>query len=81
MHLLAQSGTTGGSSPILWAFVFIAIALVLFFIELFVPSGVLLALMVSRAVIGSLVAVFMDDVDTGLIACGMYTVFWPVPAR
>lgn len=80
MHLLAQSGTTGGSSPILWAFVLIAIALVLFFIEIFVPSGGLLALMGALAVIGSLVAFFMHDVNTGLIASGMYIVFGPVLA-
>ena len=80
MHFLAQSGTIGGSSPILWAFVFIAIALVLFFIEIFVPSGGLLALMGALAVIGSLVAFFMHDVNTGLIALGMYIIFGPVIA-
>ncbi len=80
MHLLAQSGSAGSSSPILWAFVFIAIALVLFFIEIIVPSGGLLALMGALAVIGSLVAFFMHDVNTGLIASGMYIVFGPVLA-
>ena len=80
MDLLAQAGTTGGSSPILWAFIFIGIALVLFAIEIFVPSGGLLALMGALAVIGSLIAFFMHDVNTGLIASGTYIVFGPVLA-
>jgi membrane-bound serine protease (ClpP class) len=80
MHLLAQTGTNISSSPIIWAFIFIGIALVLFFIEIFVPSGGLLALMGAIAVIGSLIAFFMHDVNTGWIAFGTYVVFGPVLA-
>ena len=77
MDLLAQT-ITGNASPIIWAFVFIGIALVLFFIEIFVPSGGLIALIGALSAIASLVAFFMHDVSTGLIAVGIYIVFGPV---
>jgi membrane-bound serine protease (ClpP class) len=79
-ELLAQTTPiiAGTSSPIIWAFIFIGIALILFFIELFVPSGGLLALVGGLAVIGSLVAFFMHDANTGLIATAIYIVFGPV---
>jgi len=78
MDLLAQTAATGSSSPIIWAFIFIGVAILLFFIELFVPSGGLLALMGALAVIASLIAFYMHDVNTGLIATGVYIVFGPV---
>ncbi len=78
LELLAQTATTANSSPIIWAFIFIGIALVLFFIEIFVPSGGLLALVGALAVIASLIAFFIHDVNTGLIATGIYIVFGPV---
>lgn len=80
MDIIAQAAPVETSSPIIWAFVFIGIALALFFIEIFIPSGGLLALMGTLAVIGSLVAFFMHDVNTGLIASGIYIVFGPVLA-
>jgi len=80
MTLLAQTAPVANSSPIIWAFVFIGIALVLFFIELFVPSGGLLALMGALAIIASLLAFFMHDPNTGLIASAVYIVFGPVLA-
>jgi membrane-bound ClpP family serine protease len=78
LELLAQSATTANSSPIIWAFIFIGIALILFFIEVFVPSGGLLALVGALAVIASLIAFFIHDVNTGLVATGIYIVFGPV---
>jgi membrane-bound serine protease (ClpP class) len=78
--LLAQTAATQSSSPILWAFIFIAIAVVIFFIEIFVPSGGLLALLGGLAIIASLIAFFMYDINTGLIATGIYIVFGPVVA-
>jgi len=80
IELLAQTtpAITGASSPIIWAFIFIGIALILFFVELFVPSGGLLALIGALAVIGSLVAFFMHDANTGLIATAIYIVFGPI---
>ena len=80
IELLAQTNTTGSASPIIWAFIFIGIALVLFFVEVFIPSGGLIALVGALSVIASLVAFFMHDVNTGLIATGVYIVFGPVIA-
>jgi len=82
IDLLAQTtpAVAETSSPIIWAFVFIGIALVLFFVELFVPSGGLIALVGGLAVVASLVAFFMHDPNTGLVATGVYIVFGPILA-
>jgi membrane-bound serine protease (ClpP class) len=78
LELLAQTATTANSSPIIWAFIFIGVALVLFFIEVFVPSGGLLALVGALAVIASLIAFYIHDANTGLVATGIYIVFGPI---
>jgi membrane-bound serine protease (ClpP class) len=79
IELLAQNApAVSASSPILWAFIFIGIAFVLFFVELFVPSGGLLALIGALSVIASLIAFYMHDANTGLVATGIYIVFGPV---
>ncbi len=78
LELLAQTATTANASPIIWAFIFIGIALVLFFIEVFVPSGGLLALVGAISVLASLIAFYIHDANTGLIATGIYIVFGPV---
>ena len=80
IELLAQTATTTNASPIIWAFIFIGIALVLFFVEVFVPSGGIIALVGALAVIASLVAFFMHDMNTGLVATGMYIIFGPILA-
>ena len=80
MDFLAQSAPIGNASPIIWAFVLIGIALVLFCVEIFVPSGGLIALLGALAVIASLIAFFIHDVNTGLIATGIYILFGPVLA-
>ena len=78
INLLAQSTT--GASPIIWAFIFIGIALILFFVEVFIPSAGLIALLGALSIIASLIAFFMHDANTGLIATGIYIVFGPVLA-
>ena len=78
--LLAQTTAAQSSSPILWAFIFIGIAVIIFFIEIFVPSGGLLALLGGLSIIASLIAFYVHDVNTGLIATGIYIVFGPVVA-
>ena len=75
--LLAQAATEN-ASPIIWAFILIGIALILFALEIFIPSGGLIALVGSVAVIGSLVAFYMHDANTGLVATGVYIVLAPV---
>ena len=78
--ILAQTATITSASPIIWAFIFIGIALVLFCVEVFVPSGGIIALVGALAVIASLVAFFIHDINTGLIAAGIYIVFGPMLA-
>jgi membrane-bound serine protease (ClpP class) len=78
--LLSQATTAQSSSLILWAFIFIAVAVIIFFIEIFLPSGGLLALLGGLAIIASLIAFFMHDINTGLIATGIYIVFGPIIA-
>lgn len=77
IHLLAQATGTSDST-LLMAFILVAVALGLFVIELFVPSGGLLALLGALAVVGSVVAFFMHDVTVGFIAMGAYIVLGPV---
>ena len=79
-ELLAQVAPAATASPIIWAFVFIGIALALFFVELFVPSGGLIAILGGLAVVASLIAFYIHDVNTGLIATGTYIVFGPILA-
>ncbi|MBC8202790.1 MAG: hypothetical protein H8E91_03080 [Planctomycetes bacterium] len=80
INLLAQTTAAQSSSPILWAFIFIAVAIVIFFIEIFVPSGGLLALLGGLSIVASIIAFFMHDINTGLIATGIYIVFGPIVA-
>mgnify|MGYP001232696048 CR=1 FL=1 len=78
IDLIAQTATAAGASPIVWAFIFIGIALALFFVEIFVPSGGLIALVGALSVVASLIAFFMHDVNTGLVATGVYIIFGPI---
>ena len=80
INLLAQTTATQSSSPIIWAFIFIAIAVIVFFIEIFIPSGGLLALLGGLSIIASLIAFFVHDINTGLIATAIYIVFGPIIA-
>tara|TARA_B100000959_G_C14956297_1_gene613889 strand:- start:50 stop:610 length:561 start_codon:yes stop_codon:yes gene_type:complete len=80
IELLAQTTSVANASPIIWAFVCIAIALALFVIELFVPSGGLIAILGGLAVVASLIAFYVHDINTGLIATGTYIVFGPILA-
>jgi membrane-bound serine protease (ClpP class) len=79
IELIAQTNP-GNSSPIIWAFIFIGIALVLFFVEVFIPSAGLIALLGALSIIASLIAFFMHDINTGLIASGVYIIFGPILA-
>ena len=80
IEFIAQSADNQTASPIIWAFILIGVALILFFLEVFIPSGGLIALMGAIAIIGSLIAFFLHDVNTGLMATGIYLVFGPVLA-
>ena len=78
--VLAQAATTGDEGTMLWAFVLLGVALFLLFMELFIPSGGMLALVGAAAVIGSLVCFFLYSTTAGLFALGIGIVFGPVGA-
>jgi len=78
MELLAQAGTATNDAAMIWGFVLLGAAILLLFIELFVPSGGIIALCSGVAVIGSLVAFFSHSSTTGLIAMVLYIVIGPV---
>lgn len=76
--LLAQTVPPPDDSMLLWAFVLLGVALFLLFMELFIPSGGILALVGAATVIGSLVCFFMYSTTTGIFALGVGIVFGPV---
>ncbi|MEX0775278.1 MAG: NfeD family protein [Phycisphaeraceae bacterium] len=54
-------------NTIIWATLCLAIALVLFFIEIFVPSGGLIGVLAAAATIAGIVLLFMYDTTVGMI--------------
>ncbi|MCH2146219.1 MAG: hypothetical protein MK073_00160 [Phycisphaerales bacterium] len=78
MTLILAQAATQSASPIIWAFILIGVALILFALEIFIPSGGLIALVGAVAVIGSLVAFYIHDANTGLVATAIYIVLAPV---
>jgi len=78
MHLLiSQTAVATSNNMLLWAFVLLGIAIFLLFLELFVPSGGILAIVGAAAVVGSLVCFFLHSTTAGLVALGMGVVFGP----
>lgn len=70
--ILAQSAvgqpSAGGSSEhVIWAVVFIGMAIALFFAELFVPSGGLIGIASALCLIAGIVFLFWFDTKIGLI--------------
>ena len=54
-------------SPIIWAILLLAIALALFFAELFVPSGGLISFLAACSLIAGIVLLFIEDPIWGLV--------------
>ena len=78
MELLAQATTLPNDAPLIWGFVLVGAALILLFMELFVPSGGILSLCSGVAVIGSIVAFFVHSPGSGLIAVICYVILGPL---
>ena len=77
--ILSQAADAQGGNPYLWwGIALTAVALVLFFIELLVPTGGLLALLCGSAAIGSVIAFFMHDTMVGVTALAVYAVGTPI---
>ena len=81
-QLLAQtSGAPAagdGDAYLLWGFMLLGIALVLLFLELFVPSGGLIGVVAGIAAIASVIAFFRFDTTWGMVAAGSYLVLGPI---
>ena len=78
IHLLiSQAAASTSSNMLLWAFILLGVAIFLLFLELFLPSGGMLAIVGAAAVVGSLVCFFLHSTTAGLVALGMGIVFGP----
>lgn len=76
--LLAQSATVANEAPLIWGIILVGAALVLLFLELFVPSGGILSLCSGVAVLASIIAFFTYSTQAGFIVLGLYIVFGPL---
>jgi membrane-bound ClpP family serine protease len=80
--LLAQAAGTPASGEaegfLLWGFLLLGIALVLLFLELFVPSGGLIGMLAGVAAIGSVIAFFRYDTTWGIVAASSYVILGPI---
>ena len=75
--LISQAAVATSSNMLLWAFVLLGVAIFLLFLELFLPSGGMLAIVGAAAVVGSLVCFFLHSTTAGLVALGFGVVFGP----
>lgn len=76
--LLAQATPTGDGTLALWGFLLAAAAIVFFAIEIFVPSGGLLALLCVLCVAASVGVFFAHDPAWGLMSVIGYCILAPV---
>ena len=76
--LLAQAAQEPNDAYLWWGIALTAAALVLFFIELLVPTGGLLALLCGTAAIASILAFFMHDTMIGVTALVVYAIGTPI---
>ena len=63
---------------LIYAFVLVALALVLIFVELIVPSGGLIGVLAGIAAIGSVIAFFAYDTTWGLVSALAYLILGPI---
>jgi membrane-bound ClpP family serine protease len=80
--VLAQSASgapaDAGEAALLWAILLLGAAILLVFLELFVPSGGLIGVLAGLAALGSIIAFFRYDQTWGLVATGMYLLLGPI---
>jgi membrane-bound ClpP family serine protease len=81
-YVIAAAGTVQGGDDSSWlllcAFLLMAASIVLFVLELFIPSGGLLALLCLVSVVGSLVAFFKYSTAWGVTAFSTYCLLAPI---
>lgn len=79
--LLAQAATStagGDDSYMLWGMVLLGATIVLLFLELFVPSGGLIAVLAGVTAIASIISFFKHDTTWGLVAAATYIILGPI---
>lgn len=76
MLVLAQEASN--QTYLFWGLVLVALAVALVIIELFIPSGGLIAAIAGVAAIGSVTAFFMYDTMVGAVSVGLYLVLTPI---
>ncbi len=82
LMVLAQAGGTtvagDNDAALIWAVVLLCVSIVLLVVELFVPSGGLIAALATVAAIGSVIAFFRYDETWGFVAVASYLVLGPI---
>ena len=63
---------------LIWGFILVAVAVVLLFVELLVPSGGVIGMLSAVAVIGSMIAFFKYDTTWGIASALAYPVLAPI---
>lgn len=80
--LIAQAAaplsSSGDETYLLWGLILLGAALVLLFMELFVPSGGLIGVLAAVATIGSCVAFFQYDKTWGFVMAAVYLLLGPI---
>jgi len=78
MQTLAQQTTDPDGTYLIMGALMMGGAILLLFIELFIPSGGLIGVLAGIAAIGSLVSFFLYDQTVGFISLGLTAVLGPV---
>ena len=79
MFAQSVSATPDGTDNfLLFGFLFLGAAVILLFLELFVPSGGLIGALAGIAGIASIICFFRYDTTWGLVAAGSYVVLGPI---
>ena len=76
IELLAQA-TPANDAALAWGIVLCAVAIILLFLELFLPSGGILSISAAVTIIGSLVAFFTYSPKAGFTALASYVLLGP----
>lgn len=77
--LLAQAAESASNDVYLLAgFILLAVALVLVFVELVLPSGGLISVLAAIGAVASIVAFFRYSTTAGLVAASSYVILGPI---
>ena len=66
------------SQYLAWGFILIGVAILLVIVELFIPSGGIIAVVAALAAVGGVVSLFMEDTTWGFIGLAGVVIATPV---